>query len=92
MTEKDPSFKWCSNNRFTNHYNTKLAILFLDLDKFKPLNDLFGHKNGDRLLQSVAHRIVRIIQETDTVTRLGCDEFEILPEDVTDTKNDRYKI
>ncbi|WP_341328718.1 diguanylate cyclase [Methylotuvimicrobium sp. KM2] len=64
--------------------NTKLGILFLDLDKFKPVNDLFGHKTGDRLLQSVAHRIVRSVRETDTVTRLGGDEFAILLEDVTD--------
>lgn len=63
--------------------NTRLAVLFLDLDKFKPVNDQFGHKTGDHLLQSVAQRIIRNVRETDTVTRLGGDEFAILLEDVS---------
>ncbi len=66
--------------------NTNFAVLFMDLDKFKPVNDLFGHKVGDKLLQSVADRLTRSVRETDTVTRLGGDEFVILLDNVTGQK------
>ena len=54
------------------------AVLFLDLDKFKQLNDNFGHDVGDLLLQEVSARLLQCVREVDTVARLGGDEFVVL--------------
>lgn len=59
-----------------------LAICFLDLDDFKPINDNFGHEIGDKLLIEVAHRIISCIRGEDTVARMGGDEFAILLGDI----------
>jgi diguanylate cyclase (GGDEF)-like protein/PAS domain S-box-containing protein len=59
-------------------HRQKLAILYLDVDHFKHVNDSLGHIVGDRLLQSVAHRLLTCVRASDTVCRQGGDEFVIL--------------
>jgi diguanylate cyclase (GGDEF)-like protein len=62
----------------------KRALLFIDLDNFKSLNDTLGHQIGDLLLQEVARRITTCVREADTAARLGGDEFVIMLEDLSE--------
>ncbi|MBC8212620.1 MAG: EAL domain-containing protein [Gammaproteobacteria bacterium] len=63
---------------FAQRNTEKLALMFLDLDHFKNINDTLGHSIGDKLLVKVAHRLKRILREEDTLSRLGGDEFILL--------------
>jgi diguanylate cyclase (GGDEF)-like protein/PAS domain S-box-containing protein len=64
-----------------------IALLFLDLDQFKRINDTLGHDVGDSLLQEIARRLDHNVRENDTVSRIGGDEFTILLTDVNNTKD-----
>ena len=67
--------------------NKKVAILFLDLDGFKAVNDTHGHEAGDMILKIVGSRISSVIRDTDIVARIGGDEFAISLDGITDIKD-----
>lgn len=84
----DPLTKLANRNQYNNklseaaatslRYQQPFALMLLDLDKFKPVNDRYGHQVGDLLLQHVANTLLASCRETDTVARLGGDEFAII--------------
>ena len=68
--------------QLSRRHNSHFALLFLDLNKFKQLNDTYGHEVGDHMLIEVARRLLLVVRDTDTVARLGGDEFVVLLEDL----------
>lgn len=71
-------------NRYRRDSAHTIAVLFIDFDRFKMVNDSLGHMAGDRMLIICAQRLQSVLRETDTIARLGGDEFVILLEDLED--------
>lgn len=100
MAQHDPLTGLANRRFFTDilkveiaqarRHKSKLAVLFVDLDRFKEINDTLGHSVGDELLKEVAARFCKAVRTSDIVARIGGDEFNILlsglgsPEDVTE--------
>lgn len=92
MAQRDPLTGLANRSLFSDRLNQTLALaqrqrthfaqLYIDLDKFKPVNDQFGHATGDLLLKAVALRILECVRDSDTVARVGGDEFVVLLREV----------
>ena len=62
----------------SSRHGTRLGFLYIDLDRFKPVNDSLGHEAGDKALKEIAQRLSAIVRESDTLARIGGDEFVVL--------------
>jgi len=92
LAENDPMTGLSNRHYFEDHlhsaiaraqrFESKVGLLFLDIDNFKLINDSLGHDIGDQILQHVANRLLDVIREGDIVCRLGGDEFAIIAHDI----------
>lgn len=73
--------------RDASRHGEKLAVMIIDLDYFKQINDSFGHQAGDELLQKISQRLASCLRESDTLARLGGDEFVVLLHHVPDSQH-----
>ncbi len=87
LAQHDPLTKLANRRLFSEHMEEamsqvgderQVAVLFIDLDRFKPVNDSLGHRAGDTLLQQVAERLLANLRSTDKVARIGGDEFAVI--------------
>jgi diguanylate cyclase (GGDEF)-like protein len=77
------------NLELAKRENKNLAVVFIDLDRFKEVNDTYGHEHGDKLLKKVAKRLEKCVRKVDKIARFGGDEFVIL---LNDVKNKEYIV
>lgn len=97
MAQQDPLTGLANRTLFSDRLAQTLALahrnqlrfaqLFIDLDRFKPVNDRFGHAAGDLLLKAVASRILECVRQSDTVARVGGDEFVVLLREIDSTQS-----
>jgi diguanylate cyclase len=86
------------NDRLTHaiasarRYRSKLAVLFLDLDGFKHVNDSLGHAIGDKLLKAIGERLLAAVRTSDTVSRLGGDEFVVVLSSIAGSEGATFSV
>ncbi len=99
LANYDPLTRLINRHRFqekleeqiasTRRHNTTGALLFLDLDQFKYINDTYGHQTGDQYLCQVAHHLKASLRQSDVIGRMGGDEFAVIFPDVVDERADK---
>ncbi len=78
--------------RSAEHSQTKFALFFIDIDKFKQINDNYGHAIGDEVLKKIAHKLKLLVNHEDTIARFGGDEFIILMQDIAEAETMKEQI
>lgn len=69
---------------YARRHSTSLSVIFIDLDRFKPINDTFGHEAGDKVIIEIAQRLKKKLRDNDIISRLGGDEFVVVLEETED--------